>query len=62
MIDSVDELSTQYFVIVDGKDLTTVTADTVIDPQRKYFACIAVFAGDIRLIDNVEFSFPVSKG
>jgi pantoate--beta-alanine ligase len=61
-IDSVDELQTQYFVIVDGTDLKPLEAVTDIDPGKKYFGCIAVFAGEIRLIDNVEFSFPVSKG
>jgi len=58
-IDSVDGLKTEYFVIVDGVDLNPVDEKTIIDPRREYYGCVAVFAGDVRLIDNVEFSFPV---
>jgi len=61
-IDSVDELRTQYFVIIDELELKAVGPDSKIDLNRKYFGCIAVHARDVRLIDNVEFSFPVSKG
>ncbi len=46
---------TEYFEIVDNLSLTKVDKNSSIDPRLKYYGCIAVFAGDIRLIDNIEF-------
>ncbi|WP_028891459.1 pantoate--beta-alanine ligase [Tenacibaculum sp. 47A_GOM-205m] len=43
-------LELEYFTIADEKILETVTT---IEPDKKYRAFIAVFAGDIRLIDNI---------
>ncbi|WP_240701053.1 pantoate--beta-alanine ligase, partial [Pseudoalteromonas phenolica] len=45
-------LELEYFTIADEKTLKT--PDT-IKPNQKYRAFIAVFAGDIRLIDNIGF-------
>ena len=44
-------LELEYFTIADEKTLETVTE---IHPKKKYRAFIAVFAGDIRLIDNIK--------
>ncbi len=44
-------LELEYFTIADEKTLETVTT---IEPDKKYRAFIAVFAGDIRLIDNIR--------
>ena len=44
-------LELEYFVIADEKTLQTAT---IIDSKKKYRAFIAVFAGDIRLIDNIK--------
>jgi len=43
-------LELEYFTIADEKTLETVVT---IEPDKKYRAFIAVFAGDIRLIDNI---------
>ncbi len=52
----------EYFDIVDNRELRSVTPLTPVDPEREYFGCIALYAGDVRLIDNMAFSFPNSKG
>jgi len=44
-------LELEYFTIADEKTLETAT---IIDSGKKYRAFIAVFAGDIRLIDNIR--------
>lgn len=44
-------LELEYFTIADEKTLETVT---IIESNKKYRAFIAVFAGDIRLIDNIK--------
>lgn len=44
-------LELEYFTIADEKALKTAKN---IDPKKKYRAFIAVFAGDIRLIDNIQ--------
>jgi pantoate--beta-alanine ligase len=49
--------NTEYFEIVDNVSLKKADANTVLNPQLKYYGCIAVFAGEVRLIDNIEFYF-----
>ncbi len=61
-IDSIEEFRTEYFEIVNDKTLESITKESIIDPSAKYYGCIAVFAGNVRLIDNVEFSFSFAKG
>jgi pantoate--beta-alanine ligase len=48
--------SVEYFEVADDKELKTIHGKTEALPGRKYFACIAVKAGKIRLIDNIEIS------
>ena len=50
------DFDVEYFEIADDKDLVTITKKNQIKKNKKYFACIAVRAGKIRLIDNVEIS------
>ncbi len=45
-------LKLEYFTIADEKTLETASE---IHPKKKYRGFIAVFAGDIRLIDNIQF-------
>jgi pantoate--beta-alanine ligase len=47
--------SVEYFDIVDDTELIPVSAKSDMIPGKRYFGCIAVRAGKIRLIDNVEF-------
>ncbi|HVN59223.1 MAG TPA: pantoate--beta-alanine ligase [Bacteroidales bacterium] len=46
--------SLEYFEIADDAELGLKGPGDRLKPGRKYFACIAVRAGRIRLIDNVE--------
>ena len=50
-IDSSPILKVEYFEIVDSATLLKVNT---INPEKPVTACIAVFAGKIRLIDNIE--------
>ncbi len=45
-------LELEYFIIAEETSLESVTS---FESKKKYRAFIAVFAGDIRLIDNVQF-------
>ena len=44
----------EYFEIVDDTELTPVNRKEEMAPDKHYFGCIAVKAGKIRLIDNIE--------
>jgi pantoate--beta-alanine ligase len=50
-IDSNPLFKVEYFEIVDSATLLKVNT---INPEKPVTACIAVFAGKIRLIDNIE--------
>ncbi|MCX6255777.1 MAG: pantoate--beta-alanine ligase [Bacteroidia bacterium] len=45
----------EYFNIVDDKGLVQVRKRDEMKKGKRYFGCIAVRAGKIRLIDNIEF-------
>jgi len=47
--------SVLYFEIVDDLHLFPVESKAEIRRDMKYFGCIAVMAGRVRLIDNIEF-------
>ena len=51
-INSFDELDVEYFEIVDGLTLQPVRK---WDESDYIVGCIAVFCGDVRLIDNIEY-------
>jgi pantoate--beta-alanine ligase len=44
----------EYYDIVDDIELVPVSVKSEMKPGKRYFGCIAVKAGSIRLIDNVE--------
>jgi len=52
-IDSTKKLEVEYFEIVDDTELEPLTQNADIKNSRKYFGCVAVKAGKIRLIDNI---------
>jgi pantoate--beta-alanine ligase len=55
VVETIDQnpfLKTEYFEIVDGKELTAVD---VWDTNVNKIGCIAVHCGKVRLIDNVMF-------
>lgn len=45
----------EYFEIVDEITLTPLRSIKDADHKKRYFGCIALYAGEIRLIDNMEF-------
>ncbi|MDD4777789.1 MAG: pantoate--beta-alanine ligase [Fermentimonas sp.] len=51
-INNVPGLKTEYFQIVDGDNLQQVT---VWNDSDYIVGCIAVFCGDVRLIDNIRY-------
>jgi len=53
-IEKADGFSLEYFDIVDDEELKPVSARCEMKKGKKYFGCIAVKAGKIRLIDNIE--------
>ena len=52
----VDDFRVEYFEVVDDKDFIPVNRRVEMKEDKIYFGCIAVIAGKIRLIDNIEFS------
>jgi len=51
----VEGFHVEYFEIVDDRELKCVNKKNEMKPGKRYFGCIAVRAGKIRLIDNIEF-------
>ncbi|HOK25795.1 MAG TPA: pantoate--beta-alanine ligase [Bacteroidales bacterium] len=60
-INSTPGFKLEYFEIVDENELQPVSRKNSMLEDKKYFGCIAVWAGKIRLIDNIEFRHPYSK-
>ncbi len=54
-INIIPEFKVEYFEIVDDTELIPVNLRAEMKPGKRYFGCIAVQAGKIRLIDNIEF-------
>lgn len=46
----------EYFEVADDMKLTPVNSKKQMKKNRRYYGCIAVRAGKVRLIDNIEFS------
>ena len=55
-IEKMNGFSVEYFEIADDKELMPVSDKKEMSRERRYFACIAVKAGKIRLIDNIEIA------
>jgi pantoate--beta-alanine ligase len=47
---------TEYFEIVDNHRLIPLSVRSEMKKNCTYFGCVAAFAGNIRLIDNIEIS------
>ena len=54
-IEKTGRFRVEYFEIVDDVELRPVAALFEMEKGRRYFGCIAVKAGNVRLIDNIEF-------
>jgi len=61
-INSDPDFRIEYFEIVDEKELLPLTKNSEIDNTKAYFGCIAVKAGNIRLIDNIQMGCYHQKG
>lgn len=55
MINNVPGFEVEYFDIADDTELSPVSLKNEMKKDKRYFGCIAVRAGKIRLIDNIEF-------
>jgi len=53
-INALENFEVIYFEIVDDEQLIPVKSKREMRKDKKYFGCIAVKAGSIRLIDNIE--------
>jgi pantoate--beta-alanine ligase len=47
----------EYFDIADDNELIPVTSRNEMKKEKQYYGCIAVYAGKIRLIDNIKIEF-----
>jgi len=56
-IEKFDNFEVIYFEIVDDEQLIPVKSKQEMSKEKKYFGCIAVQAGKIRLIDNIEIDW-----
>jgi pantoate--beta-alanine ligase len=54
-IEKANGLHVEYFEIVDDTNLIPVNTRREMKKGNRYYGCIAVQAGKIRLIDNIEF-------
>jgi pantoate--beta-alanine ligase len=54
MINSIPGFEVEYFDIADDTELIPVNFKSEMQNTKSYFGCIAVRAGNVRLIDNVE--------
>jgi len=55
-INQTPDFNVEYFEIADDVELVPVRQKSEFDKGKRYFGCIAVKAGKIRLIDNIEIS------
>jgi pantoate--beta-alanine ligase len=53
-INNVESFKVEYFEIVDDTELIPLVTKDEMKKDKHYFGCIAVQAGKIRLIDNIE--------
>jgi pantoate--beta-alanine ligase len=54
-INNIPGFKVEYFEIVDDTELIPVSKKEEMMPGKHYYGCIALKAGKIRLIDNIEF-------
>jgi len=53
-INMIPDFRLEYFEIVEDETLVPVRAAIEMSPDKTYYGCIALFAGEVRLIDNIE--------
>ena len=55
-INMIPDFRLEYFEIVEEGTLLPAVSRIGMAPEKRFFACIALWAGEIRLIDNLEVS------
>lgn len=53
-INMIPDFKLEYFEIVEEGSLRPVKSIIEMSPEKTYYGCIALWAGEIRLIDNIE--------
>jgi len=53
-INMIPDYRLEYFEIVEDGTLAPLLLRKEMLPGKRYYACIALFAGEVRLIDNIE--------
>jgi len=53
-INMIPGFNLEYFEIVEENTLMPVRSKNEMTPGKSYFGCIALYAGEVRLIDNIE--------
>lgn len=53
-INMIPDFRLDYFEIIEAETLVPVRAAIEMSPEKTYCGCIALFAGAVRLIDNIE--------
>ena len=53
-INMIPDFRLEYFEIVEEGTLAPLLLHEEMPPEKLYYACIALFAGEVRLIDNIE--------
>lgn len=53
-IEDAGGFSVEYYEIADDVEMKLLNTKTEMEKGKRYYGCIAVKAGSIRLIDNVE--------
>jgi len=53
-INMIPGFNLEYFEIVEENTLMPVRSKNEMTPGKSYYGCIALFAGEVRLIDNIE--------
>jgi pantoate--beta-alanine ligase len=56
-INSIAGFKTEYFEIVESMSLTPLNSKKDILAACSYYGCVALYAGKVRLIDNIELKF-----
>lgn len=53
-INMIPDFRLEYFEIVEEDTLIPAVSRIGMSPSKKFYACIALWAGEVRLIDNIE--------
>jgi len=55
-LDMISGFRVEYFEIVDEMTMIPVASLKEMSPDKNYYGCIAVYAGEVRLIDNIPIT------